>query len=619
MQTKFNYTTGAEFKMSDGITDYIGYFNVDENGNVYQGKYYTDESEILLDPISEYSSDYSRSLYFKDRFPFEILSLPHSLDEILIQPNEIVTYVVLDKKIEYLHNNLLYMYSKMFMGSTDVPVDEHVNTLCNIPGRNTFKWEINPEKIATSFGKLSSVSSLSQYKEFDKMKKFVVIPFEDKTGMSIIGISDTYVIGLTSTITNTDILSNAAFTLYTNVIDNYSQETCKNLEDITFDGEYLFISDSKINGGGQVFRYDVTTYYTNDPMFEGKRFLIEPMGGVGDVTRKNKFNKCTVLGSKRGELWVNDSGNNSLKIYDDNFIWIKTIRLPSEVGVTYNVLDIKHRRLNNHFYVLFQKNYVLNDISYTKFGLFEYDEKYELASTTIFTDILYPTTDIRFNRFCISEQDSNVFYVCTENSIFKKFFSKPEGSFAVLSRSKFYPDDLFDVRIKDMKIISSDRNQDNLYFMGTSFVSLLQERTDYLTVLRDDNVPYYNYNRIKFNSNEYNQSFVINKEFYKIFSNIIQFKNTLRGRFYAEFNDYGDILYKDYIYLTDEEINTLNVELEFNSFINDNELVQPNVINRLFKKIYEFQEKILSLSQVKLKNLKTYIDFTTKTSVYPID
>jgi hypothetical protein len=177
----------------------------------------------------------------------------------------------------------------MFMGSTDVPVDEHVNTLCNIPGRNTFKWEINPEKIATSFGKLSSVPSLSQYKEFDKMKKFVVIPFEDKTGMSIIGISDTYVIALTSLITNTDILSNAAFTLYTNVIDNYSQETCKNLEDITFDGEYLFISDSKINGGGQVFRYDVTTYYTNDPMFEGKRFLIEPMGGVGDVTRKNKF------------------------------------------------------------------------------------------------------------------------------------------------------------------------------------------------------------------------------------------------------------------------------------------------------------------------------------------
>ena len=619
MQTKYNYTTGGEFKRSDGITDYIGYFNVDDNGNLYTGRYFNTNSEILLSPISEYSSDYARSSYFKDRFPFDKIALPHSLDEILIQPNEIVTYAVLNKKIEFLHNNLLYMYSKMFIGSTDVPVDENVNTLCNIPGRNTFKWEINPEKVTTSFGKLSSVPNLSQYQEFDKMKKFVVVPFEDKTGISILGISDTYFIALTSTITSNDILSNAAFTMYTNVIDNYSQETCKNLEDITFDGEYLYISDSKINGGGQVFRYNITTYYTNDPMFEGKRFMIEPLGGSGDVGRQNKFNKCTVLGSKRGEVWVNDSGNNSIKVYDDNFIWIKTIRLPSEVGVTYKVLDIQYRKINNYFYVLFEKNYVLNKISYNKFGLFEYDEKYQLINTSIFTDILYPTTDVRFNRFCISEQDSNVFYVCTNTSIFKKFFSRPEESFAVLNRSKFYPDDLFNVNIKDIKITPSEKNQDNLYFMGTSFVSFLQERTDYLTVMRDINIPYYNFDQIKFNSNEYNQSFVLNKELYKIFANIIQFKNTLKGRFYAEFNDYGDIIQKDYIYLTDEEINTLNIELEFNSFINDNELVQPNVINRLFKKIYEFEEKILSLSQVKLKNLKTYINFTTKTTVYPID
>lgn len=619
MQTKYNYTTGGEFKMSDGVTDYVGYFNVDENGNSYTGRYYSDISEILVNPISEYSSDYARSSYFKDRFPFDVISLPHSLDEILIQPNEIVTYEVLNKKIEFLHNNLLYMYSKMFIGSTDVPVDENVNTLCNIPGRNTFKWEINPEKIATSFGKLSSVPSLSQYKEFDKMKKFVIIPFEDKTGISILGISDTYFIGLTSTITNNDILSNAAFTMYTNVIDNYSQETCKNLEDITFDGEYLYISDSKINGGGQIFRYNITTYYTNDPMFEGKRFLIEPLGGAGGVDRQNKFNKCTILGSKRGEVWVYDSGNNSIKIYDDNFIWIKTIRLPSETGITYKVLDIQYRKINNHFYVLFEKDYILNNISYNKFGLFEFDEKYQLIDTFIFTDLLYPTTDVRFNRFCISEQDSNVFYVCTNTSIFKKFFSRPEGSFAVLNRSKFYPDDLLNVNIKDIKITPSEKNQDNLYFIGTSFVSFLQERTDYLTVMRDINIPYYNFDEIKFNQDEYNQSFVLNKELYKIFANIIQFKNTLKGRFYAEFSDYGDILQKDYIYLTDEEINTLNIELEFNSFMNDNELVQPNVINRLFKKIYEFEEKILSLSQVKLKNLKTYIDFTTKTNVYPID
>jgi hypothetical protein len=320
-----------------------------------------------------------------------------------------------------------------------------------------------------------------------------------------------------------------------------------------------------------------------------------------------------------GEVWIYDSGNSSIKVFDNNFIWLKTIKLPVETGVVYKVLDIKHRKLNNHFYVLFEKNYTLNNINYIKFGLLEYDEKYSLVNTVIFTDLLYPTTDVRFNRFCISEQDSNVFYVSTNSTIFKKFFSRPEGSFAVLNRSKFYPDDLINVNIKDVKILPSEENRDDLFLMGSSFISYLQERTDYLSVLREINVSYYNYEKILLDNREYNQSFVFNKEVYKLFSNIIQFKNTIKGRFYAEFSDYGDILQRDYIYLTDEEINTLNLELEFNSFINDNELVQPNVINRLFKKIYSFQENLLSLSQVKLKNLKTYIDFVTKTNVYPID
>ena len=77
--------------------------------------------------------------------------------------------------------------------------------------------------------------------------------------------------------------------------------------------------------------------------------------------------------------------------------------------------------------------------------------------------------------------------------------------------------------------------------------------------------------------------------------------------------------YKDYIYLTDEEINTLNIDVEYNSFINDNEFVQPNVINRIFNKLYEFQINLLNLTQVKLKNLKTWVDLQNGTNIYPID
>jgi len=614
MQIKFNYTEGGEFYLPNG-KDYIGYFNVDDSENVYSGRYYNNSS-ILLESVSEYSADYYKSNLFKDRYVFDVLTLPYTQEEVLIQPNEIVCFNVLNTKLRYLHENLIYMYSKMFMGATDVPVDDNINMLCSLQGSNTLNWNSKKDNpFLFKFSSLSSVPALSRYSEFDKLKKFVVIPFLDKSGISIMGVSDTHLIALTSVLTESGNLTNPSITLYTNIIDNYSQEECKNLEDVKFDGRYLYLSDSKINEGGQIFKYDVTQYYTNDEIYNGERYLIEPLGGSGGAERKTKFNGCSILGTKTNELWVYDSGNNVIKIYDNNFVWKRTVKIPDTS--TYKVLDIRHRKINNHMYVLYERQTTRNNAKINKYGLFEYNESFKLVGTYEFEDVLYEDSDKRVNRFAISEQDSNVFYIITDSSIFKKFFTKPEQSFAVFNRSKFYPDDTFSINTKDICIIPSDKNKDDVYFMGVSFIAHVNERTDYITILREPKLPYYNYNRIKFQGNEYNQSFVYNKEIYKLFSNIIQFKNTLKGRFYAEYNEYSDLLYKDYIYLSDEEINTLNVEIEYNSFINDNELVQPNVINRLFKKIYKFQENLLSLTNVKLKNLKTYVE-KNNSNIYPI-
>ena len=614
MQIKFNYTDGGEFSLPNG-KDFIGYFNVDDSENVYTGRYYN-SSSIMLQSVSKYSSDYYKTNLFKDRFVFDKLTLPYSLEEVIIQPNEIVCFNVLNTKIKYLHENLIYMYSKMFMGATDVPVDDNVNMLCSLQGSNTLDWRFKKDNpFIFTFSNLSSVPALNKYSEFDKLNKFVVIPFLDKSGISIMGVSDTHLIALTSVLTPDGELHSPSITLYTNIIDNHSQQECKNLEDVKFDGRYLYISDSKINDGGQIFKYDITQYYTNDDIYNGERYLIEPMGGLGGPERKTKFNGCSILGTKSNELWVYDSGNNVIKIYDNNFVWKRTLKIPDTS--TYKILDIKHRKMNNHMYVLYQRETERNNAAIIKYGMFEYNESFKLVGTYEFEDILYKDTDKRINRFAISEQDSNVFYVITDSSIFKKFFTKPEQSFAVFNRTKFYPDNVFSLQTKDIFIIPSDNNEDNLYFMGVSFIGHVNERTDYITILREIELPYYNYNRIKFEGNEYNQGFVYNKEIYKLFANIIQFKNNLKGKFYAEYNEYSDLLYKDYIYLSDEEINTLNIELEYNTFINENELIQPNVINRLFNKIYQFQQNLLSLTNVKLKNLKTYVE-KNNSNIYPI-
>lgn len=642
MQTKFNYTSGGEFKQSDNLADYVGYFNVDNNENVYTGKYYDSDSILLSNPTSQYSADYYKSSFFKDRFIKDGLSLPYSLNEVLIQPNELVNFNVLNTKIEYLHYNLIYMYSKMFIGDTDVPSDINVNTLGNLIGSNEFKWNPRlPSKINNakfSFKPIANIPKYITYREFDKIKRFVVIPFVDGKGVSIIGISSTHLMALTSTVTNGQ-LSSAEFVLYTDVIDNYSQEKCLNLEDITHNGKYLYITDSKINGTGQIFKYDISSYYTNDAVFQNKIFLVETIGGYGDVDRKNKFNGCSIIGCRNDEVWVYDSGNSSIKIYDSNLVWKLTLRLDPQKK--YEVLDIRHRQMNNHVYVLYKNSQDTNNIYY---GYFEYDSKFKLLNTVIFEDKLFENTDGSFNRMELSKHDSNIFYVTTNSTVYKKFFTRPEKSFAVFERDRFFPEDVFiwdiidldwddvgdrlwnfselyaaDFSIKDIFILDSKESKDDLFLLGNNFISHLNEVNKYVTVLRNTNIPYYNYNSIKFENIEYNQSFVLNKEFYKLFENIIQFKNNLKGRFYAEYNKYGDLSYKDYIYLTDEEINTLDLDLEYNSFINDNEFVEPNVINRLFNKLYEFEMSLLSISEVRLKNLKTWVDLKYGLNIYPIE
>jgi hypothetical protein len=227
MQTKFNYTSGGEFTKID-TTPYVGYFNINDNGDVFSDRYFSETSQIL-NSVSQYSADYYKSDNFKDRDIFDEVKLPYTLAEIEIQPSEIVGFSVLNKKVEYLHDNLIYLYSQLYMGSTDVPVDKDVNTLCNLIGTNNFGWETKSKQIANNrifgFGPLGNNPTLSGYKEFDVMKRFVVIPFLNNNGVGIFAISNTYFIGLTSTISEDGQLSGAAFTFYTNVIDNYTKNT----------------------------------------------------------------------------------------------------------------------------------------------------------------------------------------------------------------------------------------------------------------------------------------------------------------------------------------------------------------------------------------------------------
>lgn len=616
-QIKFNYTTGNEFLLN-GV-DYVGFFNVYSDYTAYTGKFRT-SSSLPLVSVSVFSSGYSTSPSFKDLMVYDNYKLPYSMDDIMVNMGELVNFTTINTKIKYLHQNLMYVYSKLFFGDTNVPVDYDYTAGISSSVLSAYGWNATPNYTGfgyTTFAASTGYNSLSAYTDMDNLKRMIVVPSTDASKFNIFGITDTRLVGLTA---NTD-FSSIGITLYTNVIDEYSTEMCQNLNDLTYDGKYLYVTDSSINSGGQVFKYDVPSYNTGDPAFEYKRFLIRPVGGLGGKKDSNKFKGCGVLGSKPGVILVADDGNGVIKIYNRDLVWLKTISLPRG---DYKILDIRYRAINDHFYFLTE------NLTTSKFLLFEYDETYRFVSKIEFTDTLYEDIDNTFNRMICSEQDSNVFYLVTDSTVYKKFFSNPTKTFATFKRDKFGQSPIFRwnfesitwnddhkrwnqtaahsaIKFSDMTILPTNTNYDSLFVLGSGVIFHFNEQTNYISVLRNSKLPYFSFDSIKLEQTENIQAVTINKEIYKLFSNIIQLKNNLMGRFYLEYDAYGELECKGYKYFIENEINALNVELDFNTRINNNELVQTGTINKIFKKIYNLHVALLNLTAPVVSNYKSIV------------
>lgn len=621
-QIKYGYTDGNDFTLNNA--KYTGDYNVLSSGDVYTGRLYSSSSK-KLEPKSNYSTDLIRSSYFKDRYPLDDITLPYMVDDVLLHSGELVNYVTFNEKIGMLHNNLLYIYSKMFLCDTDLPYN--YNYTAGISKQTgVFDW-YNTSNY-TSFGStpFATHSTLSVYAEIDNIKRFVIIPYTTSTNFTIVGISNTHVVGLTST----GNFSEIGVVHYTNVIDNFSSEKCQNLSDITYDGKNLFICDSKINGGGQVFKYDVSSYFTGDPAFENRKYLIKPVGGLGGLSNAGKYNGPTVLGSKENTLLVYDSGNKAIKIYDNNLIWKKTIALPRRHS--YNILDIRYRDMTGYFYALFQ------DYTTNQYGMFIITDKFKLQGSVIFEDDLYPETDIAFKRMIISRQDSNVFYLLTNTTIFKKFFNHPEKTNSTFSREKFGQRPIFlwnsetiefrnegktwnyletapDTVLQDIDILPTSNTEDSLFAWGNSSMFHFSEKTLYNSLLRDNTLPYFNLDKINLEKGEYVQALTLNKEIYKILKNLLQLTNTLKGKFLLKYDFYGDLSFEQYKYLTNAERSLIYIEQNLSSFISENELIQPGVLNRVIKKIVAIQENLLKVTKPEISNYRTRI---TNDNVYHI-
>ena len=92
-----------------------------------------------------------------------------------------------------------------------------------------------------------------------------------------------------------------------------------------------------------------------------------------------------------------------------------------------------------------------------------------------------------------------------------------------------------------------------------------------------------------------------------MYSNIVQLKNTIKGRFSYLYDGYGDLNFRNYLYFVDDEIEKLNVEINLNTRINDNELIQAGTMNKLLMQVYDLHETLLELTKPIIINYRNII------------
>ena len=640
-QKRFGYTYGDELYTS-GDQSYIGFFNT-LSGEFYTGRDIT-SSSTKLSSKDKIETDFVVSEYFKDRvIANENLSLPYSTEELLVPPNEFITYTAFSQLMQRIHKNTIYLYSKLFIASNDLPSGET-------------KWAgISADiDISTETGEITAVTSSGEFEfkyhngkyiadtvnsfeiglpDLDLIRKIQTVNTESNNNI-IFGITSNKLITLSS---NSDFSTITVSSSSSNV-DNNTRLKFKDISDISIYDNKCYIAD---NNNSIIYKYDISSFLFDNPDNQ-KLFLEESVGGAIDRSgQKFVFGEIRSIDVSKSKIFIQDS-HNRVRILDKNFSWITDLIIPDG-----NIIAFKYNEFHDFLLIAGQDN-----IQARKYFMFVTIDSANINLSEKYYSVLRGAT---IERIKFSSENSNVFYVAIDDNIYKYFVSNIQDTIGEwrlenlginfrniwnyidkLSYNQITSDweslnsltvsdnnSIISV-IKDFDIIPEDdkdrilavgnagalnfipgvrdRFGDIIYEAPIRIASML-EKTTFDTILTDNDINTYKRERIGSGLDEYVSALTINKEIYKQAYSLFKFVQLIKGRFVGEIDDLsnGSLIYKQYEYTSlDNIIEDFDVN---NLYIHENEHLSYNNINRCLAKLYSLQESILNAVNTRVKNL----------------
>jgi len=525
-------------------------------------------------------TEFRKSQFEFDRIVTDNFSLPYSLSDVEMQPNELAVSSTINLKLEKLYTNMLYLYGLCNIASFNIP--KKFTGWIGTSGRNTAVNFYN-----TDFSVASSFYTNTQYRNINN--SYIAESFAAKNQNNLIVANKANLTLFSIKADNTP-----TFVATQSLIDPLSGSLYfQNIAGISIgNNKNLYVLDKNLNN---LYLYDLETAFGDDYAFSGKLFLQDVIGGLGDRYDLLKFNSPNNIVYTGSEIIVEDTGNKAFKVYDKNLNFLSlTVALTLFGTVTGGFNSLTYDTRNSQI------------IGTTNSSLYflDYRSNYNIVSSYSysFANILNSNEIIKDVKF--ASYDLNIVYILTNQRILKKWLYKLESNIGVYdyraigNRSFEWFTTTTSTPSADQICLYCTDSQLRVPLLlpsntqGSNIIALLEDELNLISLFKDYDFNIYDLNDIKIKPDEYVQSWVFNKSLKKLAYNMFYMTKSIAYRFYEGLDDANTPVflrrgYNDFFLTTAlEDINTF-------STVCVNENFQSSVLNRCFANIHSYQNSLM--------------------------
>jgi hypothetical protein len=222
------------------------------------------------------------------------------------------------------------------------------------------------------------------------------------------------------------------------------------------------------------------------------------------------------------------------------------------------------------------------------------DTTAEVVSTNIILDI-----GEYCNKIKISYNDSNIVYVSTTKNVYKLFLNKLQNK---IGKFIWGNTTISSVSSLSFSSIITDNNYDYIMIYDTNRFMLFQEQNDLTSTLQKNHFSIYNESNILLQK-DYVNNITFNRMLYKLLYNHDIFVSFIQSKLSYNYTNY-DLLLDSVSVLSVDDVSNIRKEKTLDYFVGVNENISPQVVNRVFKKILDYQHTILSIIEPTIINTK---------------